>query len=764
MKSKQNTLLIVESPSKAKTLGSYLKGYGNFIVLATKGHVRDIPSKTGAIDPDKDFQMNYVDLEKSAENIAAIKKAAKRSETILLATDPDREGEAIAWHVVEILKESNLTSGKKISRVAFYQITKKALIEAIESPRDLDNNLINAQQTRRALDYLVGFNLSPLLWKKVKPGLSAGRVQSPALVMLNEREKQIKEFVSKDYYYVNLTAGKDSIDFESKLVEYEKEKIQQFYFEDKNHVIKVLESIKNNCSGELSVSEVTKKRRNNSPPPPFTTSTLQQEAAKKYRFSTSKTMRVAQQLYEGLDINGETKGLITYMRTDSVNIGKEAIDDVNSYIEEKFGKQFILKSPRVFKSKAKNAQEAHEAIRPVMPSLDPEKIRNFLDQDQFKIYYLIWARTIASQMPVAEYSTLSIILLSGDSAKFKATGSTLVNPGYLKVYKEEQDDTQNTKLQEQKQKNEAQNLPDLSVGDKITAKEYRFSEHATEPPPRYSEASLVKTLEEFGIGRPSTYASIISTLTARNYAEIKERRFFPTDTGEVVGRFLVNYFKNYVDYNFTANLENDLDLIALGDKENLPVLREFWQNLKSIIEEVEVTVQRQDVTSQEIDEKCPECQKNLQIKLGRRGNFIGCSGYPDCNYTRSSVDGESEPKDKILDRNCPECNASLVEKAGKYGSFVGCTGYPKCKYIESTESDTGPECPKCKENKIKKRFTKRGKIFYGCGGFPKCKYALWNEPYEQKCRSCDWPILIKKITKKNGEELVCPECNENHTN
>lgn len=752
-------LLIVESPSKAKTLSNYLKGSGNFMVVATKGHIRDIPSKSGAILPEKNFEMQYEDIEKSAENVKSIKKAAKRASHVMLATDPDREGEAIAWHVTEILKESDLLEGKHISRVVFYQVTKKAVLQAIENPRDLDSNLINAQKTRRALDYLVGFNLSPLLWKKVKPGLSAGRVQSPALVMIHEREQEIREFESKDYFYVNAIANKEEITFLSKLVEFESDKVKQFYFEDKSHVEKTVEKIKNESNGFLEVTEVTRKKRNSNPPPPFTTSTLQQEAAKKYRFSTSKTMRIAQQLYEGLEVAGETKGLITYMRTDSVHVGIEAIADINKLISSKYGKEFCLPKPREFKSKSKNAQEAHEAIRPVNPMLEPEQVKGFLDQDQQKVYSLIWARTIASQMPVAVYSTLAIILKSGN-ALFKATGSTLISPGYLSLYREEQDETQETKDQKQKSAAESQKLPNIEVGDKVKLEKIDFSEHKTEPPPRFSEASLVKALEEYGIGRPSTYSAIISTITSRNYAELKERKFFPTDTGEVVARFLKSYFHMYVNYNFTADMENNLDLIALGEKDFLPILKDFWCKFENKVQEIEETVQRKDVTSQEIDEDCPECGKKLQLKLGKRGNFVGCSGYPDCSYTRSSIDSEAAPKDEVLDRKCPKCDSNLLEKQGRYGKFIGCSGYPKCKYIESgTKEESGPECPKCSENKLVKRFTKRGKIFYGCSGFPKCKYALWNEPLEEACPSCKWPILTIKISKKNGEEKICPECN-----
>lgn len=751
-----SSLLIVESPAKAKTLSLYLKGYGKISVLATKGHIRDIPSKNDAIDVLNEFKMTYENIEKSALNIAAIIKQAKKSDKIMLATDPDREGEAIAWHVSEILRENNIDI--PVSRVVFYQVTKKAVIEAIENPRELDYNLIKAQQARRALDYLVGFNLSPLLWTKIKPGLSAGRVQSPALVMINEREQEIANHVPKNYYNILALNKKENVEFKSKLVEIDSKKLAQFTISDGKEAAGIVEALSFEKQLKLKVSEIKNKTRSAHPPAPFTTSTLQQEASKKYRFSTSKTMRVAQQLYEGLEIQGEHKGLITYMRTDSVSIGPEAISEIRSFIEKKFGAEQNLNSPRQFKSKSKNAQEAHEAIRPVNALTEPDKIREFLDQDQYKLYKLIWARAVASQMKPSEYDTLTVLFEHPKSAIFKSTGSTLKSPGYLSIYKLAIDETQSSKNAEAEQ-----NLPNLSLGEMVEVLEISFSEHVTEPPPRYSEASLVKSLEEYGIGRPSTYSAIISTLTSRNYAELKERRFYPTDMGGVVSKFLKNYFTNYVDYEFTANLENDLDEIASGNKEFLPIMSSFWQDFDQLVKKIDLEVKRSDVTSSEIDENCPECSKKLQLKLGKSGNFVGCSGYPDCKYTRSSLDSSQEKSqpENLLSRNCPKCEASLVEKRGKFGSFIGCSGYPDCKYIEaSQENETNVICPKCNDKKIVKRFSKKGKIFFACSGFPKCKYAIWNEPIAQACKHCSWPIVSKKISKKNGEEILCPECNK----
>ena len=750
-------LLIVESPSKAKTLSQYLKGQGKFTVLATKGHIRDIPSKSNAIDVSNNFKMTYETIEKSAQNVSAIIKAAKNADEILLATDPDREGEAISWHVCEALSEAGINKDTK--RVVFYQVTKKAVLEAISSPRELDKNLISAQQTRRALDYLVGFNLSPLLWKKIKPGLSAGRVQSPALVMITEREQEIAAHVPVNYYNIIANNVFNEINFQSKLIEYNSEKLEQFTIKDQTECQNIIESLTSQKPLTLKVADVTRKTRKSNPPAPFTTSTLQQEASKKYRFATSKTMRIAQQLYEGLEINGEQKGLITYMRTDSVHIGEEAIKEIGQFIQSKFGNEYSLASPRVFKSKSKNAQEAHEAIRPVSALLEPDKIKAHLDQDQYKLYKLIWARAIASQMQAAEYDTLTILFSHSNQAIFKSTGSTLKFAGYLKLYDIAVDETLSKKTDDAV----SQTLPDLKIDDVVNVQEYVFKEHVTEPPPRYSEASLVKSLEEYGIGRPSTYSAIISTLVARNYAELKDRRFFSTDTGTVVSRFLKNYFTKYVDYDFTANLENDLDNIALGEKQQLPILKEFWHDLDLLVQKIDETVKRSDVTSVELEEKCPECQKPLLQKLGKTGNFIGCSGYPDCSYTRSlNQDGEAKPNnDKVLDRKCPKCAEPLLEKQGKFGSFIGCSGYPNCKHIEaSPENATDVVCPKCQTSNIVKRFTKKGKVFFACSGFPKCKYAIWNEPVATKCQSCDWPIMTKKVSKKSGEEIICPECNK----
>lgn len=750
------SLLIVESPSKAKTLSQYLKGYGKISVLATKGHIRDVPSKNNAIDIENNFRMSYENIEKSAQNVAAIVKAAQKADKILLATDPDREGEAIAWHVCEILKEHNIE--KETARVVFYQVTKKAVVEAIENPRQLDENLIKAQQTRRALDYLVGFNLSPLLWTKIKPGLSAGRVQSPALVMITEREQEIAAHQPKEYFKVFAHNHKDDINFKSQLTELKSEKLEQFTIKDQKAATEIVKSLSEEPKLKLKVTDVKKRIRKSNPPAPFTTSTLQQEASKKYRFSTSKTMRIAQQLYEGLEVKGEQRGIITYMRTDSVSIASDAITEIRKFIASKFGDNHNLDKPRQFKSKSKNAQEAHEAIRPVNPLLEPDNIKQYLDQDQYKLYKLIWARAIASQMQPAEYDTLTVLFEHPYQAIFKTTGSTLKFAGYLAIYNIAVDETLSKKNDD-----EQQTLPKLELGDLVEVKEITFTEHVTEPPPRYSEASLVKTLEEYGIGRPSTYAAIISTLVSRNYVELKERRFYPTDIGGVVSKFLKNYFTKYVDYDFTANLEDDLDAVATGTKQFLPVMSNFWHDFDKLIKKVDVEVKRSDVTSTELEEKCPECDKVLLLKLGKSGNFVGCSGYPECNYTRSSVDPNAEKAspDKVLDRNCPKCSKSLVEKQGRFGSFIGCSAYPECKYIEaSPENETNVTCPKCNTSKIVKRFTKRGKIFFACSGFPKCKYAIWNEPLAQACVHCNWPILTKKITKKSGEEIICPECNK----
>ena len=755
-------LLIVESPAKARTIKRYLgRGYD---VLASYGHIRDLVPKEGAVDPEHGFEMQYQLVDRNRRHVDAITKAMKKADALYLATDPDREGEAISWHIVETLRENGALKDKPVHRVVFHEITKKAVQQALENYRALETDLINAQQARRALDYLVGFNLSPLLWKKVRRGLSAGRVQSPALRMIVEREQEIEAFVPREYWTLEADVG-GSPNFSARLVEYKGEKVEQFSIITERDAFAAQAALMLAAAGKLQVAKVEKRQRRRNPPAPFTTSTLQQEASRKLGFTAQRTMRTAQQLYEGVDGAaraesgtasgaGELGGLITYMRTDSVTLSQDAVVDIRTFIEGRYGKDNVPESPRVFKTKAKNAQEAHEAIRPTAVSRTPESVKAALSSDQHRLYELIWRRTVACQMQHALVDTVAVNLACGEDNTFRANGSTIASPGFLAVYEEGVDN--------RKEAEREIRLPALSEGELLALEEVRAEQHFTEPPPRYSEATLVKTLEEHGIGRPSTYAAIIQTLQQREYVVLEKRRFFPTDVGRVVSRFLTQHFDRYVDYDFTANLEDDLDAISRGEKEWVPVMESFWKDFKHQVVTKDETVKRSDVTQEAMDEACPECGKPLSIRLGRRGRFIGCTAYPECSYTRSLGDkpgeGRSEPE-VVPDRKCPSCDSALIIREGKYGKFIGCSAFPACNHIEPLEKpvDMGVECPDCRKGSLMQRKSRRGKIFYSCSTYPKCSYAVWNEPLAEACPDCDWPILTLKTTKRRGTEKVCPQ-------
>lgn len=745
-------LVIVESPAKAKTIKKYL-GKG-FDVLASYGHVRDLIPKEGAVDPSNQFAMRYEPIDRNKKHLDAIVKATRKADAIYLAPDPDREGEAIAWHIAETLKEKKVLKDTAVYRVAFNQITKKAIQEAVQNPRDISMDLVNAQQARRALDYLVGFTLSPLLWRKIRAGLSAGRVQSPALRMIVEREIEIENFVTQEYWTIHATTQKDDASFESHLTLYQNEKVEQFSFKDEKSAAKVQALLEKEAGKSLTVGKVVKRQRKRNPTAPFITSTLQQEAARKLGFSAQRTMQVAQQLYEGIDIGEGSVGLITYMRTDSVSLAEEAVTEIREAITKRFGKENLPDTPPIYKTKSKNAQEAHEAIRPTSAFRHPEEIKAKLSPEQFKLYNLIWKRTMASQMIPATLDTVAADLwVSPDNQAhvFRANGSIIVDPGFMSVYQEGADD---------KKEESHKLLPPLEEGQSIDLEKITPQQHFTDPPPRYTEASLVKALEEHDIGRPSTYASIISTLKNRKYVEMDSKRFKATDVGRVVSRFLVNYFNQIVDYAFTANLENQLDAIARGEAGWIPLMESFWTPFKSHVEETDANVKRSDVTQERIDEKCPKCSEVLAIRLGRRGRFIGCTAYPDCDYTRNlDGDGESSEPEIIEGRECPTCKAPLVAKHGRYGKFIGCTSYPDCNYMEPFEKpkDTGVKCPKCNEGTILQRKSRRGKIFYSCERYPKCDYAIWNEPLADPCPQCNWPITAIKVTKRAGTEIICPQ-------
>lgn len=745
-------LVIVESPAKSKTIEKYLGK--DFKVLASYGHVRDLIPKEGAVDTEHDFAMKYQVIERNQKHVQEISKALKDADTLYLATDPDREGEAISWHLYDLLNEKKLLKSKNVHRVIFHEITKKAVSEAIANPGTLSSNLINAQQARRALDYLVGFNLSPLLWKKIRRGLSAGRVQSPALRMIVERELEIEAFKTREYWTIEATLIADEQVFKAKLTQFAGQKITQFSLTNDEQAYTTRTALLSAANGQLLVSKLEKKQRKRHPAAPFITSTLQQEASRKLGFTTKRTMMVAQQLYEGIDIGGETTGLISYMRTDSVNLAAEAIAELRALIADKYGADNLPKEAREFKTKAKNAQEAHEAIRPTSAWRLPSDMQPYLSSEQFKLYELIWKRTVACQMLHATLDTIAIDLSCAEQQhQFRASGSSIAIPGFMTVYLEGKDDNAANDDQESF-------LPPLKEGQLVPLKEIAADQHFTEPPPRYNEATLVKALEEYGIGRPSTYASIISTLQNRDYVTLEQKRFYPTDVGRIVNKFLTEHFTKYVDYDFTANLEDELDAVSRGEKDWIPVMREFWQPFTDLIHDKETSVQRKDVTQEAIDEKCPECASPLSIRLGRNGRFIGCTNYPACAYTRNLDDdqGSSDPE-TVADRVCPKCAGPLVFKVGRYGKFIGCSNYPNCKHIEPLEKplDTKVSCPQCKSGSLLKRKARSGKIFYSCSEYPKCKYALWNAPIAESCPTCSWPILTVKITKKQGAEKVCPQ-------
>lgn len=604
------TVVVVESPAKAKTIKKYLGE--DFEVLASYGHVRDLIAKDGAVDVENAFAMRYEPIDRNQKHVAAIGKALRKADQLMLATDPDREGEAIAWHLAESLEEQGLLKDKTVKRVVFHEITKPAIQNAVSHPGEISDALVSAQQARRALDYLVGFNISPLLWRKIKPGLSAGRVQSPALRLIVEREKEIEAFVTREYWTIDLEAQARDESFQARLTRYSGDKVEQFSFPDEQSARAAEQQLLSDCRVGLKVTGLEKKQRRRNPPPPFITSTLQQEGSRKLRFGTQRTMRVAQQLYEGVDIDGELTGLITYMRTDSVTLAAEAITEIRQTATRLYGSKATPSSPRQFKTKSKNAQEAHEAIRPTLAARTPQSVKTFLSEDQFRLYDLIWKRAMASQMLHATYEQVGFDLVA-EQHTFRATGSRLTDPGFLAVYQEGSDDDTSEETDRL--------LPPVSDGDVVKLLKLMVDQHFTEPPPRFSEASLVKALEEFGIGRPSTYANIISTLVNREYVELEERRFRPTDIGRIVSDFLTQHFTSYVDYDFTAELEDDLDAIARGEKQWVPVMSEFWEPFKQQVD-AKKDISREEVAQARQLGSDPKSGKPVSVRMGRYGPFV----------------------------------------------------------------------------------------------------------------------------------------------
>ena len=605
-------LIIVESPAKARSMSKYLGD--DFKALSSYGHVRDLRPKKGAVDPDNNFEMHYEIIERNKKHVDLIAREMKKADSLYLATDPDREGEAISWHLYELLKERNAIGNTPVYRVEFYEFTKSAIQKAVNNPREISANLIEAQQARRALDYLVGFNLSPLLWKKIRQGLSAGRVQSPALRMICEREAEIDKFISREYWTIEADLNTGGQNFTGKLTQYKDEKLKQFSIAD-GATAKAAETALNEAAqGKLIVAKIEKKERKRNPAPPFITSTLQQEASRKLGFSARRTMQTAQQLYEGIEIEGGADGLISYMRTDSVALATEAVAEIRALIASKYGVDNLPGQPRVFKNKSKNAQEAHEAIRPTSAKRIPKALKSQLSEDQYRLYDLIWKRTVACQMIHATIDTVAVDLAAGSIGVFRSSGSTIRIAGFMSVYLEGRDDKPDKSEKEII-------LPAMKPGMSIDLVKIRPEQHFTEPPPRYNEASLVKTLEAYGIGRPSTYASIISTLQNREYVTLESRRFEPTEIGKIVNRFLSSHFTQYVDYEFTAKMEDALDGISRGEKQRLPLMQEFWTAFSKLVEEKEESVSRDAVIQSRVLGTDPKSGKPLSVRMGRYGPY-----------------------------------------------------------------------------------------------------------------------------------------------
>ena len=746
-----NSLVIVESPAKAKTIEKFLgKGYH---VLASYGHVRDLPSKDGSVDVENDFLPKYIVSAKAKKQLALLKKALKDADELVLATDPDREGEAIAWHLLEALGVDEKGDSPKVSRVVFHEITKAAIAEAMAKPRKISTELVDAQQARRILDYLVGFNLSPVLWRKIPGSRSAGRVQSVALRLICEREAEIEAFKTQGYWTIEATmASAEKTTFAARLhaIDGQKMAANAKHLESSTYQViadqkaaeQLVEEIRPLPVHVSAVNRTEKKRR---PAAPFTTSTLQQEANRKLGFSARKTMSLAQRLYEGVDTGDGPVGLITYMRTDSVTLSNVAVDEARQVIGQRFGEQYVPAKPRVYKSKAKNAQEAHEAIRPTGLARHPEKLNTVLDRDELRLYKLIWERTIASQMADAILDATTVDILAGEKFQFRSSGQVVRFPGFMKVYIEGKD----TEIEEVEGL-----LPSLNEKETLSFEELLGEEHTTQPPPRYTEASLVKIMEEYGIGRPSTYAATMNTLVERNYVQLIKRVFYPQDLGREVIRFLMQCFNKYVDYQFTANMEDDLDAISLGKGEWKSFLKEFWVPFKQEVEGVKEV----RFVGELLDEKCPECQEQLSKKFGRNGYFIACNGYPDCKYTRP-INGERNDEPVLSDEKCEKCGALMQFKEGRYGKYLACSAYPDCKNNQPLvkPKSLGISCPSCKEGEIMEKKSRYGKIFYSCNRYPKCKYALWDEPQEDPCPKCAFPLTVVKTTKRYGTVQKCPQ-------
>ncbi len=737
-------LVIVESPAKAKTLKKYLGR--NYDVKASVGHIKDLPKSKIGVDVENNFEPTYELIKGKQKVVEDITKAAAKASAVYLAADPDREGEAIAWHVAEELHIPK----SKIFRVLFNEITKPAVLKAIENPIELNRPRYESQQARRILDRLVGYKISPILWTKVRRGLSAGRVQSVAVRMIAEREKEVLAFVPKAYWSIQATVGADGKEFPARISRIDELRIDRLTIDTEEWATEIVNATQ---SVPWKIASVQQKSRKRNPDPPFITSTLQQESSKRLYFSAKKTMTLAQQLYEGIEMGEQgATGLITYMRTDSTRLSDDALKDARSYIETKLGKEYLPPQVLEYKNK-KNAQDAHEAVRPTSIENTPEKVKPFLDDDQFKLYELVWKRYLACQMEQAifDQTTVDFDVLGSDSKKyqFRSTGSVLRFPGFLAMWQSEDEKAGEDVLGVQ--------LPDLTESSKVECKKVISEKHFTQPPPRFSESSLIKELEEKGIGRPSTYAAILSTIQDRKYVEKRENRFYPTELGSLVTDLLVENFKNIVDVQFTANMEDQLDQIEEGNANWIKTLREFYSpfevTLKEAVEKMR-NVKREETPT---NLTCPKCTKPLIIKWGRNGKFVACQGYPECRFTSEFVEENGEIKlvaQPTTDEKCPNCSEPMMVKNGRFGRFLACSAYPKCKTTKAIT--TGIQCPECKQGELSEKRTRFGKSFYSCTRYPECKYAIWDKPIKQPCPSCQHPFLVEHYTKKEGASIRCP--------
>jgi DNA topoisomerase-1 len=732
-------LVIVESPTKAKTISKYLgRGY---TVKATVGHVRDLPPRKLGVDVDNGFTPEYVTIKEKAKTLAEIKKAAKGAARVLIATDPDREGEAIAWHVAE-----QLGNGGKVRRVLFHEITKDAVAQALANPQDIDRRKVDAQQARRILDRLVGYKASPVLWKSIKTGLSAGRVQTVALRLICEREDDIRRFVPQEYWTIEADLEKDGQGFQARLHKLDGHKPD---IKDGDTARAIAAEA---AQRPFAVTNARTGTRKKGAPAPFTTSTLQQEAAKQLGFSARRTMRAAQRLYEGVEIGDEGQvGLITYMRTDSVRVADSALAALREYIGANFAPRYLPATPTVHKSGkgASRVQDAHEAIRPTEVGRLPEELKGRLESDLFKLYQLIWRRFVASQMAASEYETTTVDFDLG-RLLFRATGSRVLFDGYRVLYHEGRE------AEEGADPEELAPIPALAAGDVVTVKAITPNQHFTEPPPRFSQASLVKALEEKGIGRPSTYAAIISTLQDRWYATTKERRFHPTPLGEKVWKVMQRVFPDTFEVGFTAQMEEQLDKVEEGDAGWQAVLADFWSPFARQLDAVDVDSLIRavhDLSALET-EKCPNCGGPLELRSGRFGPYIACSKYPECKFSKPV--GRDRVPDKPTDEICRECGAPMVIKTGRYGEFLACTRYPKCTHTRPVP--LGIKCPKCAIGDLAERRTARGRNFFGCLRYPECDYSVWNRPVAVTCPSCGFLGMEEKRTKTMGASRKCLKC------